>query len=109
MLGSVQSSRCWNLKQPFLIEQFTTQSVPTMADMNQLLSGKFNPTEMAEGPTGGIAPMPRYASGIQIGRAGTVAAETHPIALTPSEGMVHVAKHHQGDRPLTSDLLNGHG
>jgi hypothetical protein len=80
-----------------------------MADMNQLVSGKFNPTEMAEGPTGGIAPMPGYASGIQIGRAGTVAAETHPIALTPSQGVVHVAKHHQGDRPLTSDLLNGHG
>ena len=77
--------------------------------MNELLSGKFNPTEMAQGTTSGIAAMAGHAGGIQVRRASTVAAETNPVALASPKGMVHVAKHHQGNGAMATDLLNRQG
>ena len=77
-----------------------------MAGLAQLAIAQHHPAEVPQGLAALILAVARHEGGVEVGGAGAVDAETAALPLAALEAMVHVAKHHQRQRPQAADAID---
>ena len=80
-----------------------------MAGTDQFHTRQLHPAEVTQGLARPIGAMAGHAGGIEVGGSRPITAEALALPLAAAQGVVHVAKHHQGHRPLAADLLDCQG
>ena len=80
-----------------------------MAGTDQFHTRQLHPAEVTQGLARPIGAMAGHAGGIEVGGSRPITAKTLALPLAAAQGVVHVAKHHQGHRALAADLLDGQG
>ena len=80
-----------------------------MAGTDQFHTRQLHPAEVTQGLARPIGAMAGHAGGIEVGGSCPVTAKALALSLAAAQGVVHVAKHHQGHRPLAADLLDCQG
>jgi hypothetical protein len=80
-----------------------------MTDLLQLTITQLHPTEMAQGLTLFIVAVAGHKSGVEIGRSNPIHAIAEALPLAALEPMVHVPEHHQRQRAVAADLIDGEG
>jgi len=91
------------------IEHRATLPEPAVAQIRQGATTELRPTEMAQGPALIVFAMARNERSIEIGGPQTITAEAAALALSAFEAVVHVPKHHQRNRPMAPDPVEGQG
>jgi len=76
-----------------------------MAGTDQFHTRQLHPAEVTQGLARPIGAMAGHAGGIEVGGSRPITAKALALPLAAAQGVVHVAKHHQGHTALAADLL----
>jgi len=80
-----------------------------MAGTDQFHTRQLHPAEVTQGLARPIGAMAGHAGGIEVSGSRPITAEALALPLAAAQGVVHVAKYHQGHRALATDLLDCQG
>jgi hypothetical protein len=100
--------------QNVFIEKLPAQAIPAVAGPQHRgaavsIALQLHPAEVAQLPALAITAVTGHTGRIQIKGAGAVGAKGAAQAIAALEGVVHVAEHHQRQRPPDTDLTDRQG